>query len=517
MGLFGKKEKRELKITPEVSVAPGVSAELLRALIGDDGITADKALEIPAFSAAVDFISGTVAMLPVKLYREDKTAHTTEEITEDRRLSLLNDEANSIMGAGDCRRAQIRDMLLFGSGFIYINQNQFGEIVSLHYVKKTDVSVVSNGQPIFRDFNIYVGGRGYLPFNFVILARNSTDGVTGTGAVEEHKTLLSAMYSTMKYEKAISKTGGNKKGFLLSEKNLTRAAMDELKAAWRDIYANNEENLMILNNGIKYEPSASTSVEMQLNENKRTNSEQIAQIFKLSPNLLSGSCTTAEYMSAVRTAVLPVVGQVQEALNHSLLTEEEKGEFYFALDTSELLKGDTLSRYQAYEIALRNNFLQLDEVRYMEDKQPLGFDFMRLGLNDVLYDVKSKTIYTPNMDALTHLNGGLTKDELRDIMEWRKKTNWVKGKKGYFAGSVSNGVGGYAKMSYEERDRVSSEILTWHPNYEIGSSHAFFHGDYYYEFEVVMPGSYDFRLKMKIVGNEDIIKKRRQNNGSDEK
>ena len=30
---------------------------------------------------------------------------------------------------------------------------------------------------------------------------------------------------------------------------------------------------------------------------------------------------------------------------------------------------------------------------------------MRLGLNDVLYDNKAKTVYTPNMNALANLNG----------------------------------------------------------------------------------------------------------------
>ena len=219
--------------------------------------------------------------------------------------------------------------------------------------------------------------------------------------------------------------------------------MEKLKRVWHDLYANNENNMMILNNGIKYVPSASTSVEMQLNENKRTNSEQIAQIFGLSPNVLSGSCTTAEYMSAVKIAVLPVVEQIQAALNQSLLTEEEKGSYYFVLDTAELLKGDTLSRYQAYEIALRNNFLQLDEVRYLEDKAPLGFDFMKLGLNDVLYDVKSNMVYTPNMNAIARLGeNSLTKDEIRAIMEYRKKTNWIKGAHGYFAGSYPEGGSG---------------------------------------------------------------------------
>ncbi len=443
MNIFKRFLGHETRAEEQTEITPKVSAELLRALVGNDDMTAEKAMEIPAFSTAVDFISNTVAMLPVKLFGENTKEQSTEEITDDRRLFLLNDEANSVMVAASARAAQVRDMLIYGSGFLYINQNKYGKIQSLHYVKRGDVSVQTNAHPIFKDFNIYVGGRGYLPFNFVILARNSPDGVTGVGAVEEHKTLLSAMYFTMKYEAVISKTGGNKKGFLQSERILSESAMDKLKQTWRDLYANNENNMMVLNNGVKYVPSASTSVEMQLNENKRTNSEQIAQIFGLSPNVLSGCCSTAEYMSAVRTAVLPVVEQVQAALNQSLLTEEEKGVKYFVLDTSELLKGDTLSRYQAYEIALRNNFLQLDEVRYLEDRKPIGFDFLKLGLQDVLLDPKTGQIYTPNMNALVKIGDNpLTQDDIRAIMEYRKKTNWVKGDKGRFAGSVPMGSGG---------------------------------------------------------------------------
>ncbi len=443
MNIFKRILGRETRDDSQAEITPEVSAELLRALVGNEDMTAEKAMEIPAFSAAVDFISSTVAMLPVKLFGENTEEQSTEEITDDPRLSLLNDEVNSVMTAVQARAAQIRDMLIYGSGFLYINQNRYGQIQSLHYVKHGDVSVQTNAHPIFRDFNIYVGGRVFPPFYFVILARNSPDGVTGIGAVEEHKTLLSAMYFTMKYEAVISKTGGNKKGFLQSEHNLSDSAMDKLKRVWRDLYANNENNMMVLNNGVKYVPSASTSVEMQLNENKRTNSEQIAQIFGLSMNVLSGCCSTAEYMSAVRTAVLPIVEQVQAALNQSLLTEEEKGGKYFVLDTSELLKGDTLSRYQAYEIALRNNFLQLDEVRYLEDRKPIGFDFLKLGLQDVLLDPKTGQIYTPNMNAMTRLgDNSLTQDDIRAIMDHRGKTNWIKGAHGYFAGSYPQGGGG---------------------------------------------------------------------------
>lgn len=55
-----------------------------------------------------------------------------------------------------------------------------------------------------------------------------------------------------------------------------------------------------------------------------------------------------------------------------------------------------LSRYQAYAVGLQNNFLQPDEVRYKEDMPPLGFNYIKLGLNNVLLDPNTGVIYTPN-------------------------------------------------------------------------------------------------------------------------
>lgn len=445
--LFGIEERvKEGHAAEDTGGTLEVGAELLRVLLGDDDFTVDKALEIPAFSAAVDFIADHVAMLPIKLYCDNPAEKKADELTDDPRLFYLNDEANGIMTAYDAKRAQVRDMLVSGVGFQYINQNYYGDVASLHYVKRSDVSITSNSDPIFRDFNIYVGGKGYLPWNFIVLTRNSKDGMTGTGAFDEHKTLLSAMYSLMRFEKMLAKGGGARKGFLENEKVLSEPDMALLRQKWRELYATEESNVLILNKGVKYVPAASSSVEMQLNENKMTDSEQIAQIFGLSPEVISGRCTTQEYMAAIRTAVLPVVERFQAALNRSMLREDEKPQKYFVLDTSELLKGDMLTRYQAYEIGLRNNFLQLDDVRYAEDLAPLGFDYMKLDLSAVLYDLKTKTIYTPNMNALQTLGGqSATQEELRallEYLEYRKKTNWIKGAHGYFAGSYPEGGGG---------------------------------------------------------------------------
>lgn len=444
MNIFNRLFNREKRASLDTEIVPEVDAPLLRALVGTTEITPETAMEIPAFSAAVDFIANTAAMLPVKLYHEIPGQRKTEEITDDRRLFLLNDEANSTMNAYDAKRAQIRDMLINGAGYLYINGGE-----SLHYVKHCDISVTSNSDPIFRDFDIFVGGRRYYPFDFVILTRGSSDGVTGIGAVKEHKTLLSAMFNTMKYENMISRTGGNKKGFLQAEHKLSKEAFETMKRAWEELYANNGNNMMLLNDGVKYVPSASTSVEMQLNENKQTNSEQIASIFELSPEIINGMADTQQYISAVRTAVIPVVVAYQAALNKSLLRESEKGRYYFALDTTELLKGDTLSRYQAYAIGLKNGFMQIDEVRYLEDKEPLGFNYIKLGLQDVLLDPKTGAVYTPNTNQTALVGREPPARELTaaaecGIMESEEtRVNWTKGEHGYFTGSKPGGGKGH--------------------------------------------------------------------------
>lgn len=437
MGLFNffSREKR---------AADEVQADdvLLRAIVSTGQINEEQALAIPAFAKCVDFVADTVAALPIKLYRDCAVHQTAEEITEDKRLELLNSEGGDLLTAYDARRAQIRDMLIFGAGYMFVERAQ-NKVRSLRYVKQNAVSASTNFDPIFKDAEIRVNGRVYYPWDFVVITRNSCDGVTGRGMLRQIDKLLSTAYNEMIYESMIAKTGGNKKGFLQAEKKLSRAAIDEMRAAWNDMYTNNNSNMMVLNDGVKFAQSASTSVEMQLNDHKRTNAEMIAQSFGLSTAVISGSAGTAEYMSAIKTAVMPVVEEYQAALDRALLLESEKqAGYYFVLDAGELLKGDMVSRFNAYSTALQNNIMSIDEVRYRENLPPLDFNYMKLGLADVLYNPHTGQLITPNTGLMQDANACLTKQAQGGIIEEERARHWIKGEHGYFAGSYSDGKSG---------------------------------------------------------------------------
>ena len=69
-----------------------------------------------------------------------------------------------------------------------------------------------------------------------------------------------------------------------------------------------------------------------------------------------------------------------------------------------------VSRFNAYAVGLQNNFLRIDEARYKENLPPIGFNYIKLGLQDVLLDPETGDIYTPNTNQMVNVGSvkGLT-------------------------------------------------------------------------------------------------------------
>lgn len=238
--------------------------------------------------------------------------------------------------------------------------------------------------------------------------RNTKDGATGTGLVTENPMQLELMLNALKYENRMVRTGA-KKGFLkaASGRKLTQSAVDELRKGWRMLYSSDsDETVAVLNDGIEFQDAGQTAVDSQLNENKNTNAREIYHLFGIAPSIFEGGASAEDLKNTVRFAIKPVVIALQTALNRFCLLENEKGALAFEIDMDALDGTDMLARYQAYEIAVRNGWLQLDEVRYDEGRNPLGLKFIRLGLDTVIYDPDTKMIYTPNTKEWASIEKG---------------------------------------------------------------------------------------------------------------
>lgn len=396
MGLFDrfrKEETREETITPvqqqETTVASDV---LLQALLNSQPITREQALTLPAVSGAVDLISGMIASMPIKLYKYiDKRVESRDD---DPRVKFLNGDTGDTLDAYQMKKAMVEDYLLGRGGYAYIRRNR-NDVTGLFYTKEIYVSAIPNFKPIFKDFYIIVEGQTYQKYEFLKLLRNTKDGATGIGLTQEVGTALETAFNTLLYQLNIVKSGGNKKGFLKSQRKLGQEEINVLKQAWNNLYANNTENVVVLNNGLEFQEASNSSVEMQLNESKKTLQNEINNIFHIYPD---------DFYRTFKEAIYPIIRAFTTALNKDLLLEKEKNKMFFEFDVKEILKANVKERYEAYKIAKETGWITLNEIRKEENMNYVeGLDVINVGLGAVLYDTNTHQFYTPNTGTTANI------------------------------------------------------------------------------------------------------------------
>lgn len=385
-------------------------------------MTRDKAMQIPSVSGTISMIGDIIASTPIKLYQEEiKDGNKeTHEVEDDNRVTLLNESTGDTLSANEMWRAVIRDYFLGKGGYIYINKER-GVVKSLHYVDERQVAVQENTDPIFKDYDISVQGIPYKPYDFVKILRNTRNGASGISIVQENEAILSVAYNSLVYEDYIVRKGGNKKGFITTDHPLSDESIRTLKEAWKKLYSNNSDNVVVLNKGLEFHESSNSSVEMQLDQSKNTNSSEIGKIFHVSPSLLNGTSQSIkpqeEIQKFVKLSVMPIMKIIEAALNEDLLLEKEKKSFYFAFDTKDLLKGSAKERYDAYKVAIDSKIMTIDEARYQEDMKPLDMNFINLGLGAVLYNTDTKEIFVANTNKTVAL------DDLKNTVEGGENKN----------------------------------------------------------------------------------------------
>ncbi|MDB1970752.1 phage portal protein [Clostridium tertium] len=411
MGIFNFPfSKREVSTNTNDVKIDKTERELRDVLLGNSVkpeivVNRDNVMQIPTLASGVNMISRLIASLPIKLY--EVVDGEVNEIVEDDRLKLLNLQSEKTMSAYHMKESLIKDYLLEGNGFIYIKKKPNRNIIeSLHYVDRSQVSFLSNFNIIEKDIKIMVGTCGtYEVYDFINLCQNSKDGVQGRGVITNNSELLSTMLTSMKREKSISFSGGVSRGVLKSQKPLSEEAMRALKRGWEELYSDNN-NALILSNGIDFQTVSSSGKDMELYSNKKANSDLVAEILNIPKSIMDGTASDEVFNNFVKTTINPILSQLEIALNNSLLFESEKGTKFFDIDTDELLKSDLEKRMKSYEIALRNSILTIDEVRKKENlkKMPNIGGLVKLSLADTLYNPDTNTVFNINSSTKTNLD-----------------------------------------------------------------------------------------------------------------
>lgn len=373
--LLGKRESRSSIENPTVSI----SSENFLSFFGLDGasdtgeeITTDKALSVPGVSASINFLSGTLAGLPLDLYRRDKENRVK---VRGGLGVLLHDAPNEEQSSFDWRKSFFDNVFTHGRGISFIERNKIGRVQNIWNLDIEKVSIErKNGRKLYHyqdgDRRVTYHSSEIIDVAFMM----KSDGLSAYSPISMNKNIIALALAASRYGSKFFQNGGVPpfavEGPFQSPGAIQRAA-DDLTDAVRK--ASKERKLALaLPPGHQIKSIGVDPEKSQLVELQRFLIEQIARIYSLPPTFLQDlthgtfSNTEQQDLHFVKHTLKRWVEQFEQELNLKLFGRGNSGRFV-EMNVDSLLRGDIKTRYEAYASGVQNGLLTPNEVRRKEN------------------------------------------------------------------------------------------------------------------------------------------------------
>ena len=395
--LFGIKEKRDNSSIFSSSLSSSATSNIY--------VTSKNVTEIPMVNSNINYIAGRIAPLKVKLYKKEDVKIVE---VKDERTKLLNNDCGGVISSYNTKFNMIKDYLIQGRSHIYIDRKGL-KINSLRYVNPSDVMIMGNNDPIFKEVQYSVMGKPYNDFDFITLA-NTTDGVTFSGLINQNKTLLESAMYMLNNNKVSAKNSNAPKGIIESDIPLGQEELDALKSSWRKFVNSGTEQSFVLNQGLHFQNVGGNNQQNQIVEQQTLLDKQICALFGTSIELINGSASEEVEKAFIRSKLIPLLDKVIEQYNRVLLLESEKDTMFFAFDLTEISKDSSLKdRMEGYAVGLKNNILDINTVREIENlpRIPNLDNVLKMNLSDVLFNVSNGNSMILNLGKTVDLDGNI--------------------------------------------------------------------------------------------------------------
>lgn len=371
-----KAEERSSAENPNVPI----SSESILAMLGFSGnsaagvnVTIEAALGVPAIWAAVNFIAGTMAGLPLHVYK--KTASGREKV-EGGLAAILHDAVNDECSSFEWRKYSFDRVLTSGRSLTFIERNNAGQIINLWPLNPAEVTVRRKDGRRFYERKVGKGAVVYSASEVIdIPFMLNADMLTARSPILANKDTIGLAIAATNYGSRFFNNGGVPPflmtGNFASGAGLNRASSD-LEQAVKNA-AKEGRLALTLPAGHDIKSIGVDPAKSQLVELKRFLIEEIARVYSLPPNFLQdlshGTFSNVEQQDLhfVKHTIKRWVEQVEQELNLKLFGRAGN-DHYVEFNLDGLLRGDFKTRMEGYAQAIQNGVLKPNEARRQENR-----------------------------------------------------------------------------------------------------------------------------------------------------
>ena len=361
-----KKAEPEQRATVEDPTVPISSAHILDFLGASGGasaaginVTIDKAMGVPAIWAAVNFISGTMAGLPLNLYQKTEGGRVKVDSPLAR---ILHDSWNDETSSFDARKYSYEQVFTGGRSITFIESNAAGRVINLWPLNPETVKIeMRGGRKVYRYKEqgrkeiVYVAGEIIdIPFSL------RPDMMTSRSPILTNADTIGLGIAATNYGSKLFQNGGVPPfmitGNFESGAALKRAS-DDLQSAIR---AASKENRLALSlpTGHEIKSIGIDPEKSQLVELKRFLIEEYARIYSLPPTFLQDlsngtfSNTEQQDLHFVKHTIKRWVEQTEQEMNLKLFGKLNN-EFYVEFNLEDCCAATSRPAWMATHPAFR--------------------------------------------------------------------------------------------------------------------------------------------------------------------
>jgi HK97 family phage portal protein len=382
---FWRREERNAE-NPAVPVSARDFIEKFHGVVGMSApgvrVTMDRALGVPSVWAAVNFLSSTLAALPLHLYEraatESKRVEASSRSRKGRMAVLLRDAANEEASSFAWRKAVFDAVFTHGRSFTFIERNGLGDIVNLWPLNPASVTVErSEGRTRYR----YQDGSRRLVYSasevvdvpFML----KPDGLGHRSPVLTNADAIGMAIAATTYSSKLFANGGVPplvlEGPLSTPAGVKRASEDMAKAV--ATAAETNRAVMTLPTGHTLKPLGIDPDKQQLIDLQRFCVVQVARIYSLPPAFLQDlthgtfSNTEQQDLQFIKHTLQRWVVQFEQELNLKLFGRADAS-LYVKFNLDGLQRGDFKTRMEGIARGVSNALFTPNEARSLMEMPP---------------------------------------------------------------------------------------------------------------------------------------------------
>lgn len=347
-------------------------------------VSADTALSSSPVWAATQLQSNSIAMAPIIMY--GRLPDGGKERAWDHPLyELLHDQPNGWQTAYQWKSMMMVHALLWGNGYSQIKPGPRGDPAALVPLHPDGVRVeqLPDGGGI--RYQVRQRDGREEPVNdedMFHLPGLSIDGISGLSIIRYARESIGLELAAKRHSALAFGQGTTLSGILKVKGSLPKEAKDRLVQSWQGEKGGgaNAFKSAVLDENADWIQTGMNNQDAQLLEQLGWSVEDCARFFNVPLHMIQHTSKETSWGTGIESikngyvtfSVMPWTMKWEQVILKDLIIAKRVYFAEFLLDV--LLRGDTLTRYQAYQIALGGNngpgWLKPNEVRIRENMNP---------------------------------------------------------------------------------------------------------------------------------------------------